>query len=164
MQSPPNITIKSEPSTTDNDTSFSIDNMELPPLLIPIKSEPPPPTDSSFHSENDNLLQNSSEEPIFHCNICDEMYSCEKELNKHKQIHTRCRVCLEKFSSDDVKNEHEKLHYSTKPGYYRCLVCKVSVKHRDHFNIHAGKLLQLFVIHCITSSFVCYLFDFLIHI
>lgn len=145
LQAPPNIAIKSEPrdettttrETRNDDTDAQMDR---PPLLEPIKSEPVDP----LSCDNNDLLQNSSEEPIFHCTICGEMFTTEKDLNGHRQTHAKCRICMEFFQTEDMKNDHEKLHYNTKPGFYYCLVCKVTVKSRDHFNIHAGKFRRLF--------------------
>lgn len=111
--------------------------MDLPPELVPIKSEPLD-RDPLFCDSND-LLQNSAEEPLFHCSVCGEMFSSEMDLNSHKETHARCRVCMESFQSEELMDNHEKLHYSSKPGFYYCLLCKISVKCKDHFNAHAGK-------------------------
>lgn len=118
--------------------------MECPPLLYPMKSEPAEPTTDPLAADND-LLQNSAEEPIFHCNLCGEMFSSEKDLKDHKLTHAKCRVCSESFQSDEAKNEHERLHYSAKAGFLYCLICKVDVKNRDHFNIHAGEFRHEFI-------------------
>lgn len=112
--------------------------MEFPPQLYPIKIEPVEITVDP--STENSLLQNSAEEPIFHCNICGEMFSSEKDMDEHKQVHARCRLCMECFLSEEAKSEHERMHYNTKPGCYYCLVCKVSVTSKDHFNIHTGEL------------------------
>lgn len=140
FQSPPVLTIKTEPEQNEGEAPVAVDEMESPPQLFPMKTEP---VDVPAEPSTENsLLQNTAEEPIFHCTICGEMFSSEKDLDGHKQMHARCRLCKECFLSEEAKNEHERLHYKTTPGCYYCLVCKVSVKSKDHFNIHTGELVR----------------------
>lgn len=141
LQSPPNITIKTEPPA-DNETTTTIEEqMERPPELVPIKSEPQDNTQSDPLLFDNDLLQNTAEEPIFHCNICGEMFSQQKDLENHKQMHVTCSLCSDTFESVEKKKAHEMLHYNARPGYFHCLICKTTVTSKDHFRAHNGKFL-----------------------
>lgn len=147
LQSPPSLAVKTEP--LDNAEPITLEETDRPPQLEAVKLEPTDPPSGDPLASEPGLLQNFSEEPIFHCEICGEMFSSEKALAGHRQTHVKCRLCGESFQSEEAKNEHERLHFGTKAGYYYCLVCKVAVRSKDHFNIHMGEFRLGFRLRCI---------------
>lgn len=84
----------------------------------------------------------------FPCTLCSATFSNENQRDQHSQTHINfsCSLCSLLFATAEERDTHCNLHSTPQSGRYMCLICNCSVKGKDHFNLHTGKILfYLFV-------------------
>lgn len=88
-----------------------------------------------------NVKEEKPVEQKFTCTLCNSSFSTEEERDAHSQTHINygCNLCSILFGSSEERDEHVKLHFNCEQGKFCCLICNITVKHKDHFNIHTGK-------------------------
>lgn len=99
-------------------------------------------------------VENAEGTTWFPCTLCSATFSNEEQRDQHSQTHINfsCSICSLLFATGEERDTHLKLHSTSKSGRYMCLVCNCSVKGKDHFNLHTGKLIFFLFIH----SFICH--------
>lgn len=90
-------------------------------------------------------VENAQGVTWFPCSLCSATFNNEDQRDQHSQTHINfsCSVCSLLFATGEERDTHHKLHLTSVHGRFMCLICNYSVKGKDHFNLHTGKVCLL---------------------